>query len=155
MVARAVLARRPALGLGLVNRMPNKRVVLISLASVMPFLAIGLWGVMQPPGPGYRIVNDTGRTVRIAACSQDRPDFPGAFDIPAGRSVRMRDDWLPSDDPGAACFLYSRATGGKVAFQGCLKMPTDPGSRDSFMVSEADRSLGQRQCMALSNPGPP
>ena len=139
----------------MVNHMPNKRTVLILLGSTVMFAAIGIWVTMQPPGPGYRIVNDTDRVVRVAACSQDRPDFPGAFDIPAGKSVRMRDDWLPSDDPGAACFLYARGNGGRIAFQACLKIPTDPGSKDSFMVSEADRSLGQRQCMALSNPGPP
>lgn len=125
-------------------------------------LALGAWAIFfGDDDSGFLIRNDTGRTVRVEVCSQHRPAFPGAFDIGPHRAKRMQGDWLPTEDPGAACYLTgvphagdSGATGAS-AFHACLKMPTHDDARDSFKVSEGDRSLTRTQCLALSSPGFP
>lgn len=122
----------------------------------MAFLGFGAWLILfSKDDPGFRVVNDTGREVRVVTCSQNRPDFPGPFGIRPHSSVLMGGDWLPADDPGAGCFISSPSTAGSATFHGCLKMPTRDDTRDKFNVSEADRSMSQRQCLDLSNPGVP
>lgn len=134
----------------------NGIILALVVTPIVVILGFGAWLILfSKDDPGFRVVNDTGREVRVVACSQNRPDFPGSFDIKPHSSVVMDGDWLPADDPGSACFISSPATSGKSAFHGCLKMSTRNDTRDKFNVSEADQSMSQRQCLDLSNPGVP
>ncbi|MGY4928014.1 hypothetical protein [Streptomyces sp. 900105755] len=134
----------------------NGIIIALAVTPIVAFLGFGGWVILfSKDDSGFRVVNDTDREVRVAACSQNRPAFPGLFDIKPHSSVLMGGDWLPADDPGAACFIASPSTAGKVAFHGCLKMPTRDDIRDEFNISEADQSMSQRQCLDLSKPGFP
>ena len=124
--------------------------------AVFACLALGVWAIFFGGDVGTFVVrNDTGQTVRVEACSQNRPAFPGAFTIEPHGSRRMDGDLLPADDPGAACYITSVAGQGAHAFHVCLEMPTRDDTRDTYKVSEGDRVLTRRQCFQGSNPGLP
>ncbi|MHA6758050.1 hypothetical protein [Streptacidiphilus sp. PAMC 29251] len=111
--------------------------------------------VLSGDNSGYRITNDLRQDVWLVSCSQNRPDFPGATKIAAKDSLQLEGDWLPADDPGAACFLSSSPSSSRASFQGCLKMPTADNGRTEYEVSEAEGGITKSACMALSRPGPP
>jgi hypothetical protein len=131
-------------------------IIALAVTPIVAFLGFGaLLILFSKDDPGLRVVNDTGREVRVVACSQNRRDFPGPFDIKSHSSILMGGDWLPADEPGSVCFISSPARAGNATFHGCLAMPTRDGTRDEFNVSEVDRSMSRRQCLDLSNPGFP
>ncbi|MHA6757233.1 hypothetical protein [Streptacidiphilus sp. PAMC 29251] len=112
-------------------------------------------GVLSEDNSGNKITNDLRQDVWLVSCSQDRPNFPGATKIGAKNALQMEGDWLPADDPGAACFISSSPRSNHAGFQGCLKMPTADNGRSQYKVTEVESGVTESACMALSRPGPP